>query len=353
MVMDETHLISSVIPPPLGAISRFRARGSAGSALLLVLLCSCGEVSPAHTSRRGAGLVAGDPPAADDFGAVVAMVVGSAAEKRHVRCTATLIGPSALLTAAHCLTGLEDAALAVVLGPNALDPDATALTISPSDRILHPQWTPPDHVPDDLVQFSDLALLRLGQPLSGIIPINLVDPERAGQSIRLGTPVLMVGLGRTDPADDTTAGRRMQGSGEISEVGRYEFRLQGLDDGGAAHKCDGDSGGPTFVQVGSAAKPRWELTGIGSRAHVGCHDGSVDTRVDAYLDWIHDVVDLPCGSGLSDPCANSEDDDSFGCTLTPRQPHGGPTSTGLLLLAALILCVIIPTAPRATSDDTK
>jgi secreted trypsin-like serine protease len=106
--------------------------------------------------------------------------------------------------------------------------------------------------------------------------------------------------------------------------------------------CYGDSGGPGFANLGGVRR----LIGVVSRSFNGeeCTMGGVDTRVDAYLAWIHSkVTDVPCDSGMSPACEPPEPPDpeepedpgadDGGCCST----SGGGGTTFLLAFAVGVL----------------
>jgi hypothetical protein len=68
--------------------------------------------------------------------------------------------------------------------------------------------------------------------------------------------------------------------------------------------------------------------------------GGVDTRVDAYLTWIHGKVTtgIPCGSGMAPACEGGEEDpeDDGGCCSTGGGGGAGAGVLGLLVGLALV-----------------
>jgi hypothetical protein len=85
----------------------------------------------------------------------------------------------------------------------------------------------------------------------------------------------------------------------VGEVGDHEIYLEGTY---APQKCHGDSGGPTLVDLDPRAEHDWRLIGVASRAGESCTGGSIESRVDAYLGWVHSAAQIPCGSGESPAC---------------------------------------------------
>ena len=83
-----------------------------------------------------------------------------------------------------------------------------------------------------------------------------------------------------------TRAMKMWAQSHIVRFNDYEMEI-GLDMS-SPRQCYGDSGGGSYIQL-----PSGELRIVGVTSHsygIGCNEGAVDTRVDAYLDWIDDTI---------------------------------------------------------------
>ncbi|KAI7815317.1 Serine protease [Rhyzopertha dominica] len=204
-------------------------------------------------------------------------------------CGGTLISENYVLTAAHCVDGVNNAE--VVLGAhNIRNDEATQQTIPSNEFIIHSGWNPSTLV-------NDIALIKLSVPAQlnqYVQTINLPSYGDASNTFagRLGTAS---GWGR--PSDAATT---------ISDVLRYietniitnllcNISFLGMIQGshicisGADGRstCNGDSGGPLVVdniQVG--------ITSFGIA--LGCEVGwpAVFTRVTSFLNWIEQNSDV-------------------------------------------------------------
>ena len=116
-------------------------------------------------------------------------------------------------------------------------------------------------------------------------------------------------------------------------------------------KCHGDSGGPSFMEVTADTEVSTRLVGVTSHAYdrSDCEEtGGVDTRVDAYLDWIDGELRARCEDGtrswceepgivaapvpvVEDPVAQGEEVRRFGACST-----GGLAPTALYALLGLM-----------------
>jgi hypothetical protein len=77
---------------------------------------------------------------------------------------------------------------------------------------------------------------------------------------------------------------------------------------GQPQNCQGDSGGPAFLDFDGESRLVGTVSRGPSSDQSDCSQGGIDSRVDPYLEWISDRVELPCGSGLAAACPVNPDD---------------------------------------------
>jgi len=194
-------------------------------------------------------------------------------------CTGTLVAPNVVITAGHCL---PRCAQRVFVGEDVDLPDeGRAITVL--SRTAHPGWDSSD--PTD-----DLSVLILAEDVEHVPPRAIAGPDALTDAFA----VRLAGYGNTDPFSTGGFGRRRMvdvplagtnpayGADPTSE---FVAGAPALD----RDSCNGDSGGPAYVQVGG----EWLVTGATSRATADsvrpCGDGGIYTRVPHYLDWIRSV----------------------------------------------------------------
>lgn len=268
------------------------------TALLVTTLAGCGVAAPQHGAAVSP-IIGGEAPAPGELAAVGALAHDGSGTQQ-VFCTATLIAETWVLTAAHCLTRVPaGAALGFFHGEDFRAAGASSAVVPVVARHAHPEFV--DDPPDVLAVYFDIAVLQLSAPIAGVTPARLVRPEEAAQLVRRDGGALIVGYGLTDPAVASSKGARRKGATRIGDVGEGEFWVRGSPD---PQKCAGDSGGPTFGDLDPTEGYDWRLIGVASRAGQGCQDGSAETRVDRYLDWLHTAAPIPCGSGKSAECTD-------------------------------------------------
>lgn len=240
-------------------------------------------------------------------------------------CTGTLISPTVVLTAAHCLHPLL---LGDGLPSFTLEDDAnTASAVHVGTATFsHPDFDL-DLTSEEPIEFGrwdDIGLVTLSAPVTGVAYEMLLSPAEAAESLAADAQLGLVGYGMTDP-DQFVAGRKTQGQATIVEVGEHEVFLSKP---GEQQNCFGDSGGPGFLDVDGNRR----LAGIVSRgpdSNERCDHGGIDTRVDAYLPWIMETApqlceELDCSSGAPRQPGDDEEDEGAGCSVTPGSESGFP-----------------------------
>lgn len=276
--------------------------------LALLFLLGCGEPTPVAT--RSDAILGG----AADAAASATFLLDLRFDTGASICTAVLISPRVLLTAAHCVDpAYHSASTLTVRAMN--KPDIVGLmqsdTIAVSTIARHPSWNPADAQSD-----FDLAALLLATAPAGVTPLALARAApTAGQS------VTVLGYGRASASDGTTSGTRRSVATPITSVSTNTFAF---GTSGVTGICSGDSGGASLL--GSA------VAGIHSRTSSTSCGAGVDIRVDRFLAFIDGFVaandPAPCtangvcsaGCGVTDPDCRCQSDGACDATCGATDP---------------------------------
>jgi len=217
------------------------------------------------------------------YAPVGALLLGPDPAHADSLCTGTLIGCQTFLTAAHCVcpgTGAQ------CQPPTAPDP-ARHWVYLPHAGVVAVESI---RVRQDYAfPVADVALVRLATPVNGVRPaeINAVaaPPE--------GTPGTIVGFGRSGGASFdyglkrfgavTTSACPFPVSGTTSVCWTFDAPLGPA--GGDSNTCNGDSGGPLFVDWGGGPVVAGVTSG-GTSNDCLPTDRSYDANVFAYRNWI-------------------------------------------------------------------
>ncbi len=225
---------------------------------------------PPQPSRAARQAIVGGSPSLIDKSVFMLDIRGD--NGASTRCSATLIAPRTLLTAAHCADAAMLGATTVTLIASNAPTEAEVIpgvnTVRVTQTRLHPSWNAAAGLGGDLA----LALLETPQSTTPS-PWNQATLTGLG-----GAPVRAVGYG-ADAPDAGTGTRRTvdltirQLTTELIFVGNF------VDKG----ICHGDSGGPTFHTFGDGVE---RLIGVHSFTRgEDCLDGA-DTRIDARAEFV-------------------------------------------------------------------
>jgi MYXO-CTERM domain-containing protein len=316
------------------------------------------------------GIIHGDPVGEDGYPTVGMMMLVATASRNGAPakrgplalCTGTLISPTAVLLAAHCVDPdlmnqeLQQAGITVqgeiekkFTYDNSINSFITATDMGKA-FVEKPSLLPVasfDQMPINVFgalmrpgQMDDIAVLHLAKPVKGR-PVQALVAAKDTASMQTGSLHAVAGYGQTsnDPGDfngdgtvdpaEASAGTLHSGVSTLNVVGQYEIIAGDMD---SQQACRGDSGGPIFLdktqslQLGIAS--RINALPLGAMEPPRCEPGLLYTRVDAYLDWIKQhVSDL---GQTPEACAPNDPDPSCpsATTSTPDMATGGTGGNG-------------------------
>jgi hypothetical protein len=223
-----------------------------------------------------------------DFPSTGALLTPNRAGAAGITCSGTLIGCQTFLTAGHCVADDLDPTHYRVFLQHAGLFNVTSIA-------LHPDFNFP---------VGDLAILKLTAAVDGIRPTAInstVDPAA-------GLAGTIVGFGRTGgfkqdygikrAGSITTAACTHGVSGTTSVCWNFTTPLG--EPGTNSDTCNGDSGGPLFIDFGGGPRVAGVTSGGDTDSCLPA-DASYDANVYFYRSWIQDTAgadldNTACGS---------------------------------------------------------
>jgi V8-like Glu-specific endopeptidase len=221
-------------------------------------------------------------------------------------CTATLISPHVLLTAAHCIVETTGARYGVYLGAD--DSGLNSKTFIPLASVAYdPQYdnNHPDAGHDFGVGILSTALTITPVPLNHLA----LGADLVGKSARY------IGYGLSNGVQQTGSGTRRQAIEPIAQVTDHLIRIAPNPNA----TCEGDSGGPLLIDM-LGQEVLAGVVSFGDDAQ--CLKSSYFQRVDSQAGWIDMQVATydPGSAPAATPPTGTTSGTSSGTT--------GTTSTG-------------------------
>ncbi|MBK0025511.1 serine protease [Stenotrophomonas sp. S48] len=229
--------------------------------LLAGLLAASSTASAAPAPRETPRIIGGESAQPGQYPFMVSLQglsYGDTDYDRHF-CGGTLISPSWVLTAAHCVQGAQPAALAVLGGATALSTEASPRPSNVRALHVHPAFNSGSALE------HDVALIQLDAPLADAEPVQLrLRPDAS--YLKPGRDFTVIGWGTTESGADAFpthlqtvqvpfvpfAECQQAYAGELSRGKVICAGREGMD------SCQGDSGGPLLLRL----REGWTQFGI-------------------------------------------------------------------------------------------
>jgi MYXO-CTERM domain-containing protein len=215
-------------------------------------------------------------------------------------CSATLVSPWMVITAAHCVGNVENPG-SIELGESFGSP-ARELPVDYCRR--GPDWDPNSN---NGVGGSDIAYCKLVSPVYDF-PVTPIVFGCETEILTIGREVWIVGIG-ANAMNGSGFGTKRMGPSVIAFVDD-DILDNGIGIGDTVHSaCPGDSGGPAYVQYPDGS---WHVFGVTSGGPEGCGNFPLSyTAMHPWVPWIEEDsgVDItPCHDvdGTWNPTGNCQ-----------------------------------------------
>ena len=250
-------------------------------------------------------------------------------------CSGSVIASSWVVTAAHCVNGLDASRISAYAGITNLTEQSGSNQLAVSSVIVHPDF-------NDRTYQNDIALIGLAAPIiptASVQPIALpstVDPATWPPA---GTPAQISGWGSASfggsPSGTllTAPIQVLSGPGQPScgSYGSDFFPAQVICAGvpaGGIDACQGDSGGPLVVSEGGIPVIAG-IVSVGNECALAQYPG-LYSRVTTFLPWIKQYVPIAASAPLppATPSAIALAGERTAIAWTQSPATGGSPITG-------------------------
>lgn len=220
-------------------------------------------------------IVGGTPT--QGYPGVVALYGKKPGEEKGMLCTASVIAPRVLLTAAHCVstqTAGEGLQYRALFGYDLTKAETAGPVVNVTAVYAHPKFNS-----NAITSGYDIgvAILESDAPVAPI-----AFNKAALTNALVGKPATLVGYGLSNGFQQTGAGvKRVL----VAKLNKYDNLLVQT---GSFNKgiCNGDSGGPVLMTINNVQT----VVGVNSFGMIYCIGTKNSTRVDKYIDFINQYL---------------------------------------------------------------
>ncbi|WP_394844179.1 trypsin-like serine protease [Pendulispora brunnea] len=279
--------------------------------------CSSNDTGTPPPARSSSPIIGGTADEGDP--AVVMLVSYPADESTYYTCTAEVISPTVLLTAAHCVDTPNHTGhtFGVFLEPDATPYKSSVKTLKPHLKAVREVHAHPQYDPNGAGYPADVGVAILSEPVSITpLPINrtALDSSIVGKSSRIiGYGQTVSGTFNVKKYQATTSVNKLENDGHTVVVGDSTRRT-----------CLGDSGGPALVTLNGVE------TIIGTNSYTntsGCTEPSHFQRVDVYKSFIDSYLNSGDAGAPTDAGTDSGTDAGTDSGTPPDAGGGEPCPT--------------------------
>lgn len=269
-----------------------------GSLLLVGQSCVPTDKPPSSFQQSKAAIVNGAPSLAHP--ALGTLMAGGASF-----CSGALIGPKAVLTAAHCMEGStfrsKQAAFRIDLPLDHKRFRAVTALIDQSKSVPHPKYTQQENSAGLLLKLeNDIGIVALKAPIHGVSypPINTKTIDNTW----VGKQAFIWGYGKTSFFTSLTSPEKLYSVLTITSVGTSiagravpnSLRLESKTNS----PCQGDSGSSYLMELDGVLK----IVAVHSFGNARCVGSEGAFRTDPYASWIQTTLEKVSGCQTDSDC---------------------------------------------------
>lgn len=237
------------------------------------MVMGCASETSENVDATGSAIINGQET--QGYTSIVALYGKKPGADKGVLCTATVVSPTVLLTAAHCVAPATagEGNEYVMLTSHTLVDQANP---SPKFKVKEVHWDPQFNA-QNLQGGHDIAVAILEEPTT-LAPVKFNRNPLSGLS-----SARLVGYGLNNGQAQTGAGIKRTAEVPVASVDD-KFVVTGSWFG--TTMCSGDSGGPVLANINGEDT----VVGVNSFGFIQCMGTGSSTRVDQYLGFVDQYV---------------------------------------------------------------
>lgn len=263
------------------------------TSLLVTMLTSPAFADAPQADPGLSHIVNGEQIGKAEFPAAVAIGFDIPQYGRQATCSASLLTPQLLLTAAHCTAEFGVPADQIIgvgaafVGANVQGNKTEVLRFASITN--HPRYGMDGQIS------NDVGIIELDQPYHGVDPVWYRDTELTA-SKAIGAEVVSVGYGITSSSNQGSGGVKRVATLTVDEISDQFLTSYAQTNEGRANVCSGDSGGPQYFVKKDGSIEQWAVHSYVFGGQDPCLVASGSTNVSTFAPFINKQIERVHGT---------------------------------------------------------